>query len=314
MSNQLKQEVGSMRQEIVKQSEKLDKQTKKLDKQSKLTESILQDIRSLTKQTESVTQQFKSIVQEIKNQTKTQAEELEKVTEENQCRLWERTVTLEQQIEPDQSEVIKEIDQLEKEAVEVSRRQGKSDAGFEPQTEQREPEMTKGTEICSVGTAKPDNVPRVAVETNSKPRKWRTDRTCKGKTTKAQRRKADGAEVMEERVKERPKKTLTVTGACRKKKFKLLKKKLEIRKKTTKEKSAEKAFEEHLHQIRKERNKRIDKVLNLVKERFQRQVLWDPGGGIHRIRPSEVSDRRSQYDLPATTRTRREASLDISRE
>jgi hypothetical protein len=209
------QSLASMIQNI---SEKLDQQTKKLDKQNKLTESVIQDIRSLTKQTKSVTQQFKSIVQEIKNQTKTQAKELEKVTEENQGRLWERTTTLEQQIEQGQSEVVKETDKIEKEAVEVPRQQRKSDAGFEPQTEQGEPEMTKEPENFSVGTAKPDNVPRAVVETNSQPRKRRTDRTCKDKTTKAKKGKTDGAEVKQGPVKERPKKNPTATGATRKKK------------------------------------------------------------------------------------------------
>jgi hypothetical protein len=233
--------------------------------------------------------------------------EIEKVTEENQGRLWERTITLEQQIKQGQSEVTKEIDKLEKEAVEVPRQQGKSDAGFEPQTEQRESEMTKEPEISSVGTAKPDNVPRAVVETNSKPRKRRADRTCAEKVTKTKMRKSDGAGVKKMSAKAKLKRSQVSSCTWKKNKLKLLKK-------TTKEKSAEKAFEERLNQIRKERNERIDKVLKLVKERLQRQVLWDPGGGIHRIRPSEVSDRRSQYDILVTTRTRREASLEISHE
>jgi hypothetical protein len=224
------QELGRVKQEVGKQ---LEANTKEI--QEKLNHPLKETQNQLQVQLEENKGKIESNERRIT--------EMKKMTEENQGRLWERTTTLEQQIE--------------KEAVEVSRRQGKGDGGFEPQTEQGEPEMTKETNNCSVGIAILDNVQGVVAEVNSKPRKRRE-------------------------------KSLAAAGACRKKKFKLSKKKLEVLKKTPEEKSAEKAFEERLDQMWKERNERINMMLKILKERFQHQVLWDPGGLIYENRPSDI--------------------------
>jgi hypothetical protein len=109
------------------------------------------------------------------------------------------------------------------------------------------------------------------------------------------------------KMKQRLKKGITKVGACRKKKWELLRKNMH-------DKSSKEAFQAWIDQVRMKHHEQTNNVGRHQTTRQQRHVPWDPGGFISKNRSSQVPDHRSQSpSLIATSalRTRLRTSTPV---
>jgi hypothetical protein len=119
---------------------------------------------------------------------------------------------------------------------------------------------------------------------------------------KSGRRQTDPKKM---KVKQRLKKGLSKFGACRKKKW-------ELRKKTTQDKSSKEAFQAWLDHVSKKHRNQTNNVRQQTTE-MQRHVPWDPGGVVYKIRRKKFPLIEASTIRFLQTRTPpREASQEIN--